>query len=224
MHKCRKLTLVLIAVLLISVMSVAVMAERELPDLSRKGSITVTVRDTETGEPVSGGSLTLYRVAAVQVDNGNYFFAYTPAYEGCGANLASLETDARGLALELADYAAAHDQAGTKASISKDGTVIFSDLELGLYLVVQDTPAKDFKTLTPFLVTVPFTEGETLSYDVDASPKTGTEREPTVPPTTEPPPPELPYTGQLWWPVPVLAFLGLACISVGWLRRKHETE
>lgn len=32
---------------------------------------------------------------------------------------------------------------------------------------------------------------------------------------TPPPPPNLPQTGQLWWPVPVLALLGIAFVAVG---------
>ena len=35
-----------------------------------------------------------------------------------------------------------------------------------------------------------------------------------------PPPPELPQTGQLWWPVPMLAMAGLFLIAVGLLRRR----
>lgn len=36
---------------------------------------------------------------------------------------------------------------------------------------------------------------------------------------------KLPQTGQLWWPVPVLAIAGVALFSIGWLRsRKEETK
>ena len=35
----------------------------------------------------------------------------------------------------------------------------------------------------------------------------------------------LPQTGQLWWPVPILAVAGIAFFSIGWLRsRKDESE
>lgn len=45
--------------------------------------------------------------------------------------------------------------------------------------------------------------------------------------TTEPPPerpPELPNTGQLWWPVPVLSLAGLMFVLVGFIGRKSEDE
>lgn len=42
--------------------------------------------------------------------------------------------------------------------------------------------------------------------------------------TTPPSPPNLPQTGQLWWPVPVLAFSGLCCIAIGALLSKKRNE
>lgn len=52
---------------------------------------------------------------------------------------------------------------------------------------------------------------------------------PTVTPTTTPKPSatptpvpakSLPYTGQTWWPVPVLACAGIMAFSIGWIRRR----
>lgn len=34
--------------------------------------------------------------------------------------------------------------------------------------------------------------------------------------------PNLPQTGQLWWPVPVLTIIGLFLILIGWVRRKES--
>ena len=59
-----------------------------------------------------------------------------------------------------------------------------------------------------------------------SEPKTDLEREvptkptsPTTKPTTSGGGKKLPQTGQLWWPVPVLACAGLGCIAVGLFRR-----
>ena len=35
---------------------------------------------------------------------------------------------------------------------------------------------------------------------------------------------KLPQTGQLWWPVPVLACAGLGCIAVGLFRRREARD
>ncbi len=52
---------------------------------------------------------------------------------------------------------------------------------------------------------------------------------PTVTPSTTPKPSatptpvpkkSLPYTGQTWWPVPILACAGIAAFSIGWIRRR----
>ena len=39
-------------------------------------------------------------------------------------------------------------------------------------------------------------------------------------PPPPPPPPDLPQTGQLWWPVPALLFLGLTLVVFGLIRRR----
>jgi len=49
---------------------------------------------------------------------------------------------------------------------------------------------------------------------------------PDTPETPVPTPGKLPQTGQLWWPVPVLAAAGLLLFAAGWKRKKengHET-
>ena len=61
-------------------------------------------------------------------------------------------------------------------------------------------------------------------YDVTAAIKSELEREPetTVPPSTQPEDPKLPQTGQLNWPVPVLAAAGLGLFTLGLILRKKE--
>ena len=50
---------------------------------------------------------------------------------------------------------------------------------------------------------------------------------PTTPPPTPPTPPDepdLPQTGQLWWPVPVLAFAGAVLIALGLIRKRGSYD
>ena len=60
----------------------------------------------------------------------------------------------------------------------KDGIASFTDLPLGLYVVVEtDTPAKVTSPVKPFLVSVPMTKASSLSewlYDIHVYPKNGT--------------------------------------------------
>lgn len=65
----------------------------------------------------------------------------------------------------------------------------------------------------------------------DPSEPTETEPEETKPQentkpqeTTKPSGPKLPQTGQLWWPVPVLALIGFVLFLLGWIRRKESRD
>lgn len=34
----------------------------------------------------------------------------------------------------------------------------------------------------------------------------------------------LPQTGQLWWPIPLFAVMGIMCFIIGWVQRKNWGE
>lgn len=194
----------------------------ELVDMERKGSVSISMR--YQGESVPGGTLSAIRVAEVTLTNGDYGFAFTSEFASCG--LSTEDISLPHLASELAAFADANAIAGTEKRIDENGAVTFSDLEVGLYLFVQHTPADGFCAVSPFLVTVPSREGETYVYDVDGSPKLSLEPAPTEstapPTTTEPLPtePKLPQTGQTNWPVPVLAVSGVLLFMLGWYMKR----
>ena len=207
--KQRKWIAVLLAALVLVVMPMRAQAH-DVPDLSRKGSITVTVRMGET--PVSGGSLTLYRVGEIAEDDGNFSFALTEAFAASGVSLDDLS--APELAETLAEYAG--NTSGVTKTIGTDGSAAFTELELGLYLAVQTEAAPGYSRLAPFLVSVPYMEDGAYQYDVDAAVKGELEKEPTPTEPEKPSDPTLPDTGQLNWPIPVLAALGVLLFAAGW--------
>ena len=209
MKQRKRIAAVLLAAVLVLAMPMRAQAH-DVPDLSRKGSVTVTVRMGET--PVSGGSLTLYRVGDIAEDDGNYSFALTEAFLASGVSLDDLS--APELAETLAEYAG--NTSGVTKTIAADGSAAFTELELGLYLAVQTDAAPGYSKLTPFLVSVPYMEDGAYQYDVDATVKGELERTPTPTEPTTPPDPTLPETGQLNWPIPVLATLGLILFATGW--------
>lgn len=170
-------------------------------DTTKTGSITITLDKQQ----VSGGSLRLYQIATVE-DNK---FVYTNGYENCGISLDKLDSDtAKALAKISTDTNTSVTQ-----SVVKGSNVVFNQLQVGLYLVVQDGSFENYQSIDPFLVSIPQKEGESYIYDVDASPKVGTLTK--VTPTT-PPSEDIPNTGQLNWPIPVLATSGILLIVVGW--------
>ena len=170
MKSIRKRLAAVLAALTLLVWCAAPAFALEVVDLSRTGSIKVSLYDSETSEAVGGGTLTLYRVAKVQKDNANLSFVYTNGFEDCGVELGDLSEGE--LAGWLAEKIAATAESAT-VEISDLGTAEFGDLEVGLYLVVQTTAAENYNVINPFLVSVPIQENGSYVYDVDALPKVG---------------------------------------------------
>ena len=178
--------------------------------MDRPGSITATM--IHDGEPIPGGTLTLYRVGDVQEEDGNFSFRLSEDFAGSEA---SLETLNAALAEALMTYARNEDPEGTTADIDREGRVEFPGLKAGLYLLVQEKPASGYKKVNPFLVSVPYNDNGHYIYDVDTAPKNlpGMETEPTTQPTK--PGGKLPQTGQTNWPVPVMATVGMLLVMGG---------
>lgn len=269
MKSIRKRLAAVLAALTLLVWCAAPAFALEVVDLSRTGSIKVSLYDSETSEAVGGGTLTLYRVAKVQKDNANLSFVYTNGFEDCGVELGDLSEGE--LAGRLAEKIAATAES-TTVEVSDFGAAEFGDLEVGLYLVVQTTAAENYNVINPFLVSVPIQENGSYVYDVDALPKVGTaakktpeppdkpdtpdtpdtpdkpeEENPNTPATPGPDNPDgwvlgahgekiylnpeapspdnpngrvmgahgLPQTGQLNWPIPVLAVIGVVLVAAG---------
>lgn len=219
MRLFRRLMPMLTAALLLCAMSVSAFAH-QVPDLDQKGSISLTMAKGSTIVP--GGSLTLYRVGEVCEEDGNYSFRPTGDFADYDQPLEDVQSAE--LAEDLAEYVKNHHLTGTTKTIGQDGKIVFPDLELGLYLLVQNQAAEGYSKAEPFLVTVPMQEKGAYVYQVDASPKVAVEQEkkPTSPNSPKPGTPgqtRLPQTGQLNWPVPVLVVLGLGLFSIGWMLR-----
>ena len=274
MKSIRKRLAAVLAALTLLVWCAAPAFALEVVDLSRTGSIKVSLYDSETSEAVGGGTLTLYRVAKVQKDNANLSFVYTNGFEDCGVELGDLSEGE--LAGQLAEKIAATAES-TTVEISDLGIAEFGDLEVGLYLVVQTTAAENYNVINPFLVSVPIQENGSYVYDVDALPKVGTAAKKTPEPPDTPDTPDtpdkpeegnpntpaapgpdnpdgwvlgahgekiylnpeapspdnpngyvmgahgLPQTGQLNWPIPVLAVTGVVLVAAG-IKLKKETR
>lgn len=149
------------------------------------GTIRVTLYDSANDKALSGGKLTLYRVAEVKRQNGNLSYEYCGDFYGCGIALGDL-TDST-LAAQLQEYLPQSAE-GTTKTIDADGNVTFRGLELGLYLIVQTEASKGYEPINPFLVSLPMAEDGKWNYAVDASPKVGayTPTKPDTPPTPLP--------------------------------------
>ncbi len=233
----KRILALLLSVMFVFLMGLTALAV-DVPDEDRLCSVTLVMN--YRGDPVGGGSLSIYRVGEVVEDDGNYSFAPTGDFADCGETFNDLE-DAE-LAVRLKRFAERNSIAAVSTrKIGSDGKVSFDKLPIGLYMIVQNQAAPGFKNIAPFLISLPYMEDGKYQYDLLAEPKTELEPKPDEDPdpTPETPPapeddpkpsvpdePKLPQTGQLWWPVPMLICVGLILVLVGIVlsRRKEIDE
>lgn len=148
MKKIEKIGSFLLMIVLICSMSVVVFAAGELPDVDRVGSITVTVQDTSTKRPVSGGSLEIYQIAVAKEEDGNYLFEYSEAFADSGIPLKDIQSE--NLAKALFQYAVQNQLSAASVAVDANGTAKFTNLKPGLYLITQNVPAKGYTALKAF--------------------------------------------------------------------------
>lgn len=233
MKYIKQIAALLLTSLFLCSMSVTAYAN-EIPDESRKGTITVEM--AYDGKSITGGTLTLYRVGRVQEDDGNYRFVKTSDmkdFSGDYNNIGSAK-----LAEDVAAFVSEHGISAYAAAENTEGKTVFTNMELGLYLLVQTEASDGYKPLQPFLISVPMKEDGHYVYEVNAAgkfePHPDNPDNPDNPnnpdnPTDsqKPSEPLLPQTGQLNWPIPLLAALGLGLFAAGWLlyfRRKKNSD
>lgn len=239
MRKLRKRGALLGAAALIAALLLALSAPAmalDAIDPAQSGSLTI---ETEYADaPLSEVTLSLYRVADVD-EHGR--FALTEEWAESGAAVNDLERASQwsASAAALADWAQAHDLPPVKTgTTAADGTTRFTALTAGLYLVTGETLERDGMAYScaPYLVSLPALEGDSWNYSVRSVPKLSGTAVPTQPEQPEPEQPApsehptpgdatLPQTGQLRWPIPVLAVGGMVMLALGlWLNRQKKHE
>ena len=177
----RIIQLLILTALLISVMPEAAAAENG-------GSVQVKL---DAGDlPVIHGAVTLYQVG-IKTEDG---YRIRECFGGGIVRQEDADSD------KLAQWLA-ESPAGTGMSLllDADGNAVFSDLEDGLYMLVQTERIDGFYPIYPVLLTIP--EGENRDVRIYREP---------VPVVTE-----LPKTGQS--PAPFLGVLGMVLSSAGLL-------
>lgn len=219
----RWLVALLAAVMLVSFCAVTAFAHDVPQD---RDDCVIEIGVAYDGKPVSGGTLTAIRVGFVDSDDGNFFFSRV------GDDLKLDDVQSVSAVSDLFAYYEAQKSSvdfETETVAVQNGSARFTGLSTGLYLIVQKTPATGYSKLSSFLVGVPYLQDGVYVYELSADAKTSLEREPEEEPKPDKPtPPTLPQTGQLNWPVPVLACAGVFLMAFGWLlrfgRKKEDYE
>ena len=205
-------------------------AAHPVPDERKDGHCSITVTMTYQEKALPGGTLALYKVGDVVEEDGNYSFVPVAAIRQDFPQFGDIQSP------DLAQKLSKLESKLTPVTalpqkVGDNGKVTFGELSFGLYLVVQKTAPAGYGKTEPFLVSLPYLEEGEYQYDVASQPKTDLERDVTTKPTTSPTTHpasssggKLPQTGQLWWPVPVLACGGLGCIVVGLIRKRRAGD
>lgn len=203
----------LFALVLVHTFALTVFANHPVPDLSKNGSLTFVMNLDDV--LLDGGHMNLYKVGDIAEEDGNYSFCLVEALRGADVDLSEVTDPA--VASRLVAFAKAARLPAISVPIA-EGRAAFTDLSVGLYVVWQaDSDAtKGFSPIQPFLISIPrFQNGEYI-LDVLANPKVPIETEPTEPPPPPPPPPpNLPQSGQLNWPIPLMAVSGCILFVLG---------
>ena len=198
-----------------------------VPVLDRERTYTLRLDCRYEGRALPGAAVRLFRVADVDV-RGRY--TAVADFAASGVALTGLDSAAqrREAAQTLSDWAKQQALTPlTSQTSGGDGTAVFPGLKAGLYLV-ETGPlygTAGVYTFTPLLAAVPVLNGtgDGWAEETAVQPKAAFERNetpsgpdsgPDTPPSVEPGE-RLPQTGQLKWPVPVLAVSGMALFALG---------
>lgn len=141
-----------------------------LIDFSKKGSIAITLKESESKAPISGVEITIYKVASMDIKDNNLIFNYVNGFENCNVSLDNLNNE--NLASSLEKCMVASSALKFTETTSTNGTVSFNNLDLGIYQVIQTKEKEGYSKIASFLVMIPENINNKWTYDIIAEPKT----------------------------------------------------
>ena len=201
-------------------------------------SLTLQYRDENNNtKQVNGGSLALYKLAGVKEDNGYVYdlsmgrFAEVEEAQSIpGMRTSDLTANNSILAFTL-NMTVEDMKMEPDATVQiSAGRASFNGLTPGLYLVSQKVASDNNIQINAFLVSIPSADG---SYNVDASPKPGFIVVPnppgqslpeTTPEDTTTTEPDIPVTGQDWWPAWFMLGVGVFLFLVGLITKIRSSR
>ena len=153
MNKIKRLICAMLALALCMLTSLPVFADSV--DLTQKSSITIDLRDPQTGAALSGGWLYLYRVADVSLSGGSYVFNPVERFDK-GFDFSNIKS--RDLVRTVYNYIRDNSYKCDLYAAVAGGSVRFSDLTPGLYIVIQAGQINGYYPMNPFMVSMILTQ------------------------------------------------------------------
>ncbi len=229
---CIKLNAMITAFLTICLFFSSIPVSAESDD----ASISILLTDTQRNITVSGVEVSMYKIAEF-TDYKKHEFTVTEEFEQIVSRL-DFSTTEKGCSMENAEIILnfiKDNDISAQAVVKSDenGITEFGKVEKGIYLI--DSEDSDKYLISAFLVEAPLYEDGKYYNEVQASPKilsiTDDNSLPDSSVSDTPPDygEKIPQTGQLKWPVPVLAILGITLIVIGYAdrcfrSRKHDED
>lgn len=175
----------------------AVAADANLVNPDAEGSITLTKRGTasesneqQDGKPIAGGITDPLEGATFElykVDTPEFDLATNAGWQALQAFIDGVGPHPSKTVL---DAAATLNIIGSAQTTPADGTINWTDLELGLYYVIETGTPAGYKPSAPFFVTIPMTDPDSRDawmYDVHVYPKNLKDETVKIPQDTDTP-------------------------------------
>lgn len=229
-NKLNITMLFIVVFVILSLTNITALAA-ELPDLSTRGTIQITMK--KDGKAVPGGEFEIYQIADVSESNGTLKYAFTPDFKNCTLSLDTIETDT--FSSDMERYIKSNKISGITKTVDDNGIAEFTQLEAGIYFVIQTETANGYNKANSFTVSLPSYENGKYNFTVKANPKfnfssteSSTQATATTVKPSKPTDTNLPKTGQLNLPIPILLTTGISMLILGLVirfsGRKEENE
>lgn len=176
------------------------------------GNIYFKAINNKDSQPIANLEVSVYQVGIKDEDNN---FEFAEQFKDCKIDIDDLsETNLE----NLKSYAKQHATPLISKTTDADGNFELENIDLGVYLFVQENETEKF-TMQTMLVTVPDLTAESgLQYDITVKPKIINKKivDDNDPKIIDDP--TLPYTGVFTWQVPALVIAGIIIFCIAWLK------
>lgn len=160
----RKVNYLFIAIILF--ISLITNVKANTIDLSKKGSISITLKEKSENVLIDGAEITIYYVGDASIKDNNLVFNKREELT-CDVSLDNLK-DTK---LVSSISKCINDDVIKYVGTTNNGKVTFNNLNQGLYLVSQTKSAPGYSLINSFLVAIPKVEDNKWVYDINALPK-----------------------------------------------------
>lgn len=155
-----------VMLMLIGIRNVSATTNSNIVDFDKKGSISITLNEVGNDLKVSGADIAIYKVADAITEDSNLSFDYMDNLEEYETMLNDgIITD------EMVKIIEESEVVNYSGVTNHLGKVEFTDLDLGLYLIMQTNEIEGFSSIEPFLVYIPKVIENQWVYDVETFPK-----------------------------------------------------